>query len=104
MVESMVSMLRSSSDDAKQIYKVGQNTTRLLFAAGDLIVAWLLIRSASVAIEKLDDATASDRAFYEGKVASAKFFARQVLPHVSSELAVLEATDNSLMDIPEAAF
>jgi hypothetical protein len=56
-------------------------------------------------LEKLDgDLPAKERAFYEGKIAAAQFFARQVLPRLSAERAVTEATDNALMDIDEAAF
>ncbi|MGH8838685.1 MAG: acyl-CoA dehydrogenase C-terminal domain-containing protein, partial [Jiangellaceae bacterium] len=58
-----------------------------------------------VALEKLDgDLAEKERAFYEGKIAAAQFFARQVLPRLSAERAVAEATDNALMDIDEAAF
>ncbi|HQY98204.1 MAG TPA: acyl-CoA dehydrogenase C-terminal domain-containing protein, partial [Phycicoccus sp.] len=39
-----------------------------------------------------------------GKIAAAQFFARNVLPRLSSERAIAEATDNMLMDMPEAAF
>jgi hypothetical protein len=38
------------------------------------------------------------------KVGAARFFARQVLPRIGAERAVAEATDNALMDLPEAAF
>ena len=42
--------------------------------------------------------------FYEGKIAAARFFARQVLPRLAAERAMAEATDNALMELPEAAF
>jgi alkylation response protein AidB-like acyl-CoA dehydrogenase len=110
MLGSMVTQLMSSdpnteNGDLRNIYKVGQNTSRLLCAAGDLIVAWLLIRAAAVALDKLDgDLRDSDKAFYEGKIASAQFFARNVLPKLTAERKIAEATDNSLMDLDEAAF
>lgn len=96
---------RTEGGDVRNVYKVGQNTTRLLLAAGDLVVAWLLLRQAAVALTKLDgEVTANDQAFYDGKVAAAQFFARQVLPRLAAERAVAEATDNALMDLDEAAF
>ena len=49
-------------------------------------------------------ATGKDKDFYEGKVAAAQFYARQVLPRLSAERAMAEATDSLLMDVPEAAF
>ncbi|MBB5786933.1 acyl-CoA dehydrogenase [Jiangella mangrovi] len=96
---------RTEGGDVRNVYKVGLNTTRLLLAAGDLVVAWLLLRQAAVALGRLDgEVSAKDQAFYEGKVAAAQFFARQVLPRLAAERAVAEATDNSLMDLDEAAF
>jgi alkylation response protein AidB-like acyl-CoA dehydrogenase len=88
------------------LYKVGQNTSRLLLCAGDLVVGWLLLRQAEVAKAALDAGTASakDQRFYEGKVAAASFFARTVLPKIAAERQIAEATDNSLMDVSEDAF
>ena len=37
-------------NDVRNLYKVGQNTTRLLLATGDLVVGWLLLRQAEVAL------------------------------------------------------
>ncbi|WP_377638860.1 acyl-CoA dehydrogenase [Oryzobacter terrae] len=91
--------------DIDNLYQVGQNTTRLLLAAGDLVVGWLLLRQAAVALDALAaGASGRDKDFYEGKVAAAQFYARQVLPRLSAERAVAEATDSLLMDVPESAF
>ena len=95
--------------DLRNIYKVGLNTTRLLMVLGDVVCAWLLLRQAEVALEKLDGADAGslgskDKAFYEGKVAAAQFFAHTNLPRLTAERAIAEATDLSLMDLDEAAF
>ena len=95
-----------ASNDVRNLYKVGQNTTRLLLAAGDLVIGWLLLRQADVAHKALaaGDVTDRDRDFYEGKIAAASFFARTVLPKLAAERAIAEATDNALMDVPESAF
>jgi alkylation response protein AidB-like acyl-CoA dehydrogenase len=91
--------------DLRNIYKVGLNTSRLLMVLGDIVCAWLLLRQAEVALEKLGgEVKDSDRDFYEGKVAAAQFFARQVLPMVSAERQIAETVDASLMDLPESAF
>jgi alkylation response protein AidB-like acyl-CoA dehydrogenase len=106
MVAAMIGFLTSAQQDVTQVYKVGQNTTRLLLSLGDLVVGWLLIRQAAIAVAALDGGTASarDRAFYEGKVASARFFATTVLPEMASRRKVVETTDNALMDLPEESF
>jgi len=104
----MSSDARQEGSDPRNIYKVGQNTTRLLLAAGDLIVGWLLLRQADIAITALQNpdnpVSPADKSFYEGKVAAASFFAKQVLPRLAVERAITEATDNDLMDLDEAAF
>ncbi len=93
----------AENGDARNIYKVGLNTSRLLMVLGDIVCAWLLLRQAEVALDKLGgDVGAKDTAFYEGKVAAAKFFARTMLPKITAERAIAEATDGSLMDLAEA--
>jgi hypothetical protein len=95
----------SGQEDVRNVYKVGQNTTRLLLSAGDLMVGYLLLRQASVALTKLEGAVSeADRAFYEGKVAVAHFFATTVLPELAARKAITEATDNALMEVSESAF
>ena len=89
----------------RNVYKVGLNTTRLLMALGDLICAWLLLRGAEVALERLNEQLSpGEKAFYEGKVASGRWFARTVLPKLAAERAIAEATDLAAMDLDEAAF
>ncbi|HSU36651.1 MAG TPA: acyl-CoA dehydrogenase [Propionibacteriaceae bacterium] len=91
--------------DPRKVYQVGLNTTRLLMALGDLICAWLLLRGADVALRRLsEDLPAREQAFYEGKVASARWFARTVLPRLAAERAIAEATDLAVMDLPEESF
>ncbi|MFE0640588.1 acyl-CoA dehydrogenase [Streptomyces sp. NPDC058877] len=105
IVGKMITDLTATGEDVKNIYKVGLNTTRLLLASGDVVVGYLLLRSAAVAAEKLaEGATGKDVAFYQGKIAAAKFFAANVLPGVTAERALAEAIDGSLMDLDEAAF
>jgi alkylation response protein AidB-like acyl-CoA dehydrogenase len=106
IVTTMVTTLASTTDDTRNIYKVGQNTTRLLLAAGDLLVGYLLLRQAAVALTRLDaaDLSASERAFYEGKPAAAHFFASTVLPELAARRIVAESVDNALMDVEEIAF
>jgi len=105
IVATMVGSLTASAEDVTNIYKVGQNTSRLLLAVGDLVTAWLLLRQAGVALAALEaGATGRDKAFYEGKVAAARFFAVQALPLLAAQRAIAESVDNSLMEIPEAAF
>jgi alkylation response protein AidB-like acyl-CoA dehydrogenase len=105
MLTAMFGHLTAAQEDMTSLYKVAQNTSRLLLATGDLITGWLLIRQSEVALGALaGEVSEKDRYFYEGKLAATRFFATQVLPRLSSERLVVENTDNALMDVPEAAF
>jgi alkylation response protein AidB-like acyl-CoA dehydrogenase len=95
----------ASQTDAKEIYKVGLNSTRLLMASGDLMIGWLLLRQAEVALAALaGDPSDRDKDFYIGKVESARWFARNRLPLLAAERGIAEATTDEIMEIPEAAF
>jgi alkylation response protein AidB-like acyl-CoA dehydrogenase len=87
-----------------ELHVVGQHTVRLLMAVGDLLVGWLLLRQAEVALAALGGETGRDQSFYEGKVAVARFFAATQLPLLTAHRTIVEHADNSLMDVPEAAF
>jgi alkylation response protein AidB-like acyl-CoA dehydrogenase len=106
MIETMAGFTIASASRPQQIYRSGLNTTRLLFAVGDVVVAWLLLRSAAIALSRLSTVAASDadRDFYRGKVASARWFCSQVLPHLRAERKILEATALDAMELPESAF
>lgn len=101
----MASNPADEKGDIANIYKVGLNTTRLVYVLGDLTVAWLLLRGAEVALAQLDaGASGSDKAFYEGKIAAASFFAKNTLPKLAAERAMAENVDDSVMELDEAAF
>jgi alkylation response protein AidB-like acyl-CoA dehydrogenase len=105
MLGALVGFLTSSQEDVRNLYKVGQNSVRLLMTAGDVLVGWLLLRQAEVALEKLGGTpSAKDKVFYEGKVAVASFFAKSVLPELTARRKIAESTDNALMDIDESVF
>jgi alkylation response protein AidB-like acyl-CoA dehydrogenase len=110
IVGTLVDQLMSADPNAeggelRNVYKVGLNTSRVLMVLGDVVCAWLLLRQAEVALLKLGgEVDGKDKAFYEGKVAAARFFAQNVLPKVTAERQIAEATDLFLMDLPEDAF
>jgi len=103
IADAMAAATAASSGNPCSVYRAGQNTTRLLMALGDLLVGWLLLRQATVALAALDR-DGPDRDFYAGKVAAARFFSRTVLPALHAQRLVAERTDNVLMDLPAEAF
>ena len=105
MLATMRQWQAAAAENPAEVYKVGQNTTRLLLSVGDLVLGWLLTRQAAVALRALDaGASGSDADFYIGKTAAARFFTTTVLPELAARRAVLSRTDNSLMEIDGTAF
>ena len=105
MAASLTGYLMSAQENPQNLYKVGLGSVRFLMSVGDLVIGWLLQQQAAVAIEALDaGASGDDRAFYEGKVAVASFFAKNMLPLLTSTRQVIETVDNDIMELDEAAF
>ena len=106
MAAALTGYLMAAQDDTKNIYKVGLGSVRFLMSVGDLVIGWLLLRQAATAIEALDTGgvTGSDVHFYEGKIAVGSFFAKNFLPLLSGTRQVIEAVDNEIMELDEAAF
>jgi alkylation response protein AidB-like acyl-CoA dehydrogenase len=106
MTGAMAGFLMGSADQPEQVYKVGLNTTRLLMALGDLVIGWLLLTHADIALRRLDEIGAGhpDRDFYAGKLSAGRFFAATVLPRLAVERTIAEETTLDLMELPEGAF
>jgi alkylation response protein AidB-like acyl-CoA dehydrogenase len=104
IIKVLVNHSINSLSKPGEIYLVGLNTSRCLMAVGDTITAWLLLRQADIAAAKLPTATGKDVDFYSGKIAAAKFFLLNYLPHITADREIIEATDNSIMQISESAF
>ncbi|GLW12613.1 putative acyl-CoA dehydrogenase FadE [Microtetraspora sp. NBRC 13810] len=103
MGDTMAGWAFTSLEQPTEIYKIGLNTTRFLLALGDLVIGWLLLRQAEVALASLAESD-RDQAFYTGKVAGASFFARTVLPRLTAERQIATATGLELMELAEDAF
>ncbi|HTJ34514.1 MAG TPA: acyl-CoA dehydrogenase [Dactylosporangium sp.] len=95
----------AQAGDPQALYKVGLNSRRFLLDLGDIVVGWLLQRQAEVALKALTgEVSPADKAFYEGKVAAAKFFAHEILPRVGADRRVIESTTLDAMQLSEDAF
>ncbi|MFI9597250.1 acyl-CoA dehydrogenase [Nonomuraea sp. NPDC052265] len=101
MGDTMAGWALGSLEKPEEVYKVGLNSTRFLLSLGDLVIGWLLLRQAEVALARLAE---REDPFYQGKVAAASFFAGTVLPRLTAERRILAATGQELMELPEEAF
>ena len=101
---AMVGYLMASQQETTEIYKTGLHANALLDSIAEVVIGWLLLRHAEVAQAALAEASGADVEFYEGKIASARYFARTVLPKSSLRRTLAEGEDGALMDIAESAF
>jgi hypothetical protein len=105
MTGALMGYLMSAAQHPHDIYKVGLGSVRYLLAVGDLLIGWRLLAQANVAATALaGDPSASDKAFYEGKVGVSAFFAKNMLPKLAGVRAVLENLDDDIMRVPEDVF
>ncbi|RKQ15162.1 acyl-CoA dehydrogenase [Ureibacillus endophyticus] len=81
-------------------------STRILHATAMLWGGSLLLEHAAIAVEKLKELNSNhaDYSFYNGKVHSAKFYIRNIVPDLFKICEVIKDGDTSTLDIPEEAF
>jgi hypothetical protein len=105
MTATLTGYLMAASEQPSEIYKIGLSSVRYLMAVGDLIIGWRLLAQADVAHAALTAGPASgDDAFYQGKIATAAFFAANMLPRITTVRGIVETIDDDIMRLPEAAF
>jgi alkylation response protein AidB-like acyl-CoA dehydrogenase len=105
MTGALTGYLMSAAQHPTDIYKVGLGSVRYLLAIGDLLIGWRLLAQAGIAHAALANTPSkSDEAFYQGKIASATFFAMNMLPKLTAERKIIEAIDDKIMQLPEDAF
>ncbi len=105
MTATLTGYLMSASDRPEEIYKVGLASVRYLLAVGDLIIGWRLLVQANVAHGALGGSpSAADEAFYQGKIATAAFFAANMLPGISVVRGIVDEIDDEIMRLPLEAF
>lgn len=105
MVATLTQFLMGAQEQPTELYKVGLGSVRFLESFGDLMIGWLLLEHAEIALTALDaGADVKDKAFYEGKVAAASFFAKNVLPQLTTSRNVIANVDLDIMELDEAAF
>ena len=74
-------------------------STRFLEMMSEVTLAWLLLDAAAISLHALKDLEdESDEAFYKGKVASAEFFVRNILPGVKSKADIIALEDPSFIE------
>jgi alkylation response protein AidB-like acyl-CoA dehydrogenase len=99
----------------QEIHLAGLHSTAFLFSLAEVVLGWLLLRHADVAHESLTaieggEPVAQGRrredevAFYTGRIAAARWFARNVLPKIATRRQIAQQEDGALMQVPVDAF
>ncbi|MBF6193983.1 acyl-CoA dehydrogenase [Nocardia sp. CDC186] len=105
MNQTLFGYLMAAQEQPSELYKIGLASVRFLMAFGDLMIGWRLLEQAEVALAALSgEPSSKDRDFYEGKVAVADFFARTVLPDLTSARRFVASVTATLMDLSDGAF
>jgi len=105
MTGALTGYLMTAAQQPTDIYKVGLGSVRYLLAVGDLLIGWRLLVQADVARAALGDAPSKrDEMFYQGKITTAEFFAKNMLPKLTSVRGVIESMDDEIMRLSEDAF
>ena len=82
------------------------SATRFLELLSRAVCAWLLLEGALIAEAALKGISADnrDRDFYLGKIGSARYYARNLLPPLTGLADVIAAGDDSALTLPDSAF
>jgi alkylation response protein AidB-like acyl-CoA dehydrogenase len=91
---------------AGNVAMVPLHANRFLEMMAETAVSWMLLDGAAIALDKKGAVPAGhpDVAFYEGKVAAALYYARNVLPGVELKAKLMAEEDRTPIDITDAAF
>ncbi|NQV20654.1 MAG: acyl-CoA dehydrogenase [Rhodospirillales bacterium] len=80
------------------------NATVYLDMVGTVVMAWMWITQALVAVRALPLAKGDDVHFYQGKIQACRYFLRWELPKTEAEADLLESLDSTCLDMPVDAF
>ncbi|QSQ20920.1 acyl-CoA dehydrogenase [Pyxidicoccus parkwayensis] len=100
-VETMLGTLMGKLGES--LYHVGLQGNRVLLSVAELVIGWLLVRHAQVALERMKS-NPGDRTFYAGKLASARWYCHEVLPNLAHAARMVEHGNLDLMEVPEESF
>jgi hypothetical protein len=105
IVATFTDLTRRSTSDPRLVYRIGLQSVPFLLGLADLLIGWLLLRHADIALRALDQQPAArDQLFYRGKVVAARFFAATVLPRLTALRRTVENDDLAIMNLDVNAF
>ncbi|GAB6147286.1 acyl-CoA dehydrogenase [Desulfocicer niacini] len=93
----------SKSSDFKVAFAT---SVPFLIAMGDVIMAWMLLWRATIAVQKLETniKNKKDRAFYQGQIHSVRYFTTTILPETVGRLDAVVSGGHAAVNISEESF
>lgn len=101
------------------LYVILAHSVPFLHMMGNVVLGWLLAWEAAVADEKLEAlakekgkdpldpalaADGGDGAFYQGKIVTARYYAKNVLPQAEALAKAIRSGDLSVVEMPDRGF
>jgi alkylation response protein AidB-like acyl-CoA dehydrogenase len=77
------------------------NASLYLEMTGHMVIAWIWLRQALVAVDKLPCAAEADRAFYQGKLQACGYFFRWELPKIEHQNQLLNDMDRTCLEMQD---
>jgi alkylation response protein AidB-like acyl-CoA dehydrogenase len=80
------------------------NASLYLDLMGHLVIAWLWLRQAEIAVRMRPQAKAEDADFYAGKLQACRYFFQHELPLATQHARLLQSLDSTTLDMQAAWF
>jgi acyl-CoA dehydrogenase len=97
LVESFNLLKKLAGED--KINYIFSISTRYLEMMAEVVIAWLLLDSAVISDEKIMNGglSGSDASFYEGKIASARFYIYNILPYAFTKADIIAGENDAVV-------
>ncbi len=80
------------------------NATVFLDAMGHVVIAWMWLKQAVAAKSGLENGSANDKAFYQGKLSACQFFYRYELPKAICQFELVAKVDDTCFNLEADEF
>ncbi len=85
--------------------RVSAYAATILTVTGDIVMAWLLLWRAVLAVRRLENSDKKkDQVFYEGQLKSAEYFVESVLPVTNGHMTVILNAKGTAVEISDESF
>lgn len=100
--ETVIRIAKKLPEDAQKAFA---QATPLLEATGDLVMGWMLLWRARIAIKALSEKPKKkDIPFYNGLIKTCEFFVTSILPVTEGKLQSINAMNSAVIEMDEASF